>query len=312
MTTELLISHSSRGTWRSCERRFQFIKLLGAQTVGNDASTASGAGQALHVGFQSWLAYKDIDRAVYDMMLAYPIQFETNPMADRSLEACYATLLAMVQHINFGRYELAWIDIAGEHRPMVEVPFIINLLNFSLSDTAQIPVRYRGYIDIVLYDRQDDVYIVVDIKSHRNNRLSDMTPVYHYDDQCLPYALVLERLLNRPINNLTVKYLSVYIDHLNPVPRMYQFEKNAESMRDWAQGLLYDLQQMKTCYRLDWFPRRGSACVSYGAQVCKFYEICGYRGPEQAAAVEALKPAEIKPDDFQAWISVDLDLRSAA
>lgn len=312
MLSELLISHSSRGVWKSCERKFEFRKILDAITTANDASTASEAGKCLHIGMQTWMTTQDVDAAVAAMMWDYPIQFETNPMSTRSLQACYATLIAMIQHVQFGQYELAYITVDGKAVPMVEVPFLINILNFSLSDTANIPVRYRGYIDIVLYDRHNDAYVVVDIKTHRNDKVQDLSPLYNYDDQCLPYALVLQSVLNKPIRNLTVKYLSVFIDTLNPVPKIYTFEKNQESMHDWASGLLYDLNGMKTCFNLGWFPRRGGACLTYGSNLCKFYDICHLRAANDVqSAVEMLRPSTVRVDDFQPWITVDLELKAA-
>lgn len=218
----LRLSESSRNVLRSCPRKLEFRKFY--MHSRRDESLPAGAGTALHAAYQNWLVHKDFELACWQLLLHYPFKFEHNPMKDRSVQACYATLKAMTEFSQYGQYELAYINVNGENRPGIEVPFQINIANFSLDDSRFVPVTYVGFIDVVFYDIITGDFVVLDIKTHRNN-MDDITAVYKFQDQCLPYAMVLERALNHPIDMLDVRYMSCYIDTLEPQIRDYSFIK---------------------------------------------------------------------------------------
>lgn len=301
----LRVSYSSIATFRSCARKLEFKKFY--PLTGRDESVDTGVGHALHTGYQSYLINRDRDKAIFDMMLMYPIHLNSNPTHVKSIEACYPTLNAMIDTGAFTEYDIAKIKcLDGVVRPAIEVPFQIDLTGFWLDDEQTVKVIYVGFIDAILYDKIRDEYIVIDIKSTRW-RLNDMTPVYHFDEQCIPYSIVLERILGHSLNNLTSKYMSVFIDIEKPKVTPYEFIKDRTDVEDWARGLLVDLQMIKMYYNMKWFKRNSNGCVAFG-KVCKFFEICNQRDEEQINEYLTLGQPAMEEAPFEPWIRMELEL----
>ena len=301
----LRISHSSIATFRSCARKLEFKKFYPATK--RDESVDTGVGHCLHAGYQSYLINRDRDRAIYDMLLSYPIHLNSNPTHVKSVEACYPTLNAMIDTGAFTEYEIAKVKcLDGEVRPAIEVPFQIDLTGFWLDENKTVKVIYVGFIDAILYDKIRDEYLVIDIKSTRWH-LNDMTAVYHFDEQCIPYAIVLERILGHSLDSLTVKYMSVYVDIAKPKVTPYEFIKNKQDVEDWARGLLVDLQMIKMYYNMGWFKRSPSGCVAFG-KVCQYFDICNKRDHEDITRYLTLDQPTIKEEAIVPWIRLSLEL----
>jgi hypothetical protein len=315
--TSLQISDSSRSSLHSCARKLEFRKFYHHSR--REESLPADAGSALHAAFQNWLIYKDLEQAVFTLQMTYPIHLLSNPMADRSLEACYATLLAMTE-ANMGEYELAYIEHNGILKPAIEVPFEIRFTGFNLSGesadsadsaAAACPVSYIGFIDAVYHNNFDKSFIVCDIKTHRN-KMSDLTALYKYQDQCLPYALILERAMNQPIDNLVVKYFSCYVDVFEPRVATYDFIKSKTDIDDWTRGIALDLQLLRLYYQTDWFPRNGKSCTNFN-RVCSHFDYCSSRDHE---TIEKMLAFERQTNGFTAtsrqpvepWIIIDLEI----
>jgi hypothetical protein len=301
----LQLSNSSLNMFHSCPRKLEFRKFYKHSL--REESQAMSAGTALHIGYQTFLETGNKELAIFAFMLAYPIKYQTSPGAKRSLEACFATLLAMFKFDELGRYEIATIKTEEGIKHAIEVPFRINVKNFSLSDTENIPVYYVGYIDLVLYDKLEDVYIVCDIKTTTVN-MADMSPVYKFDPQCLPYAMVLERLLGLPLDSLDMKYMPCYIHLEEPKIRLYSFPKTRADIEDWVQGLYDDLHQIKNYYTAMWFPRRGNNCMAWN-RPCQFFEFCNTRRPDAIEAqLDFAKAREGEDKPIVPWIEMDLEI----
>ncbi len=301
----LAVSHSSMSMFHSCARKLEFRKFY--MHPGRDRSLPADAGSALHVGYQAYLVSRNKEEALAKMALAYPIDLCDNPMWARSLESCVATLEAMMSADNLIEYELAHVDcIDGVNRPAVEVFFKINIKNFSLSDTEEVPVSYVGFIDAILYNHLLDEYIVCDIKTHAD-RHDDLTAKYALSGQCMPYGIVLERMLEQQLEQMVVKYLSVKIDILEPKVALYSFDKTQQDIQDWAKGLLVDLQQLKLFYNMQWLPRNGENCFGWG-KPCNFFDVCESRDEDYIQAMILSNKQPYTTRDDPVWIECDLDL----
>lgn len=302
---QLRLSHSSSTTLDSCARKLEFRKFY--PSLVKNESLAGEVGHCLHTGYQSYLVNKDREMAIYDMIRRYPIHLNSNPSDPISVEACYSTMNCMIDSGAFLEYDIAKIKcLDGETRAAIEVPFQIDIDNFSLSDTRDIKVIYVGFIDAILYDKILDEYLVIDIKTTRWN-LIDKTAVYHFDEQCIPYAIVLERILGHSLDNLTVKYMSVYIDIEKPKVQPYEVKKNRTDIEDWARGLLVNLQNIKMYYQTGWFKRNPNACVSFG-KVCSYFEICNQRDDEVITKYLTLGKEPYVEKEIIPWIKMNLEL----
>ncbi len=315
----LVLSHSTQSGYRSCARRgIEFKKLFGTAAnfqeldeFGNPVDNfAADCGKAIHSGFQSFMIDRNEDNAIWRMLLDYPFQAE--PFQDnsyRSMEAVYACLMAMTRHEFTSRYEIINIAVKNhetgelEERPAVEVPFCIELTDTPMS----VPVFYVGFIDLIVWDKLDEKFMVVDIKSHRDNTI-DMAAKYEYDEQCVPYGLILEHILGHEVTEFKVGYLSCYIDLTEPRIRLYDFVKTQDHIKDWFIGLCIDVRQI--AYYTDnlWFPRatNGGTCMAFRKK-CAWLDVCSYRDPRVLVQILGDKPREtLFHDDTQPWITLKI------
>lgn len=329
---ELRLSHSTHSTYQRCHRKIEFSKFLGLRWKYDNL--AGDVGKALHEGYQEWMISRDRQLAMGKMMLAYPIDLNSDPKNYRSLEACFATLNAMIDAEPLQQYEIAKIEcLDGEVRPAVEVPFRIDIANYSLDGQMKhvhrpggqafqydlvpsIPIYYVGYIDLILFDKQNQEYVVVDIKTHRNS-LEDMSARYEFDEQCLPYGLVLEQMLGNINEGFRVRYLSVYIDIENPKVRMYGFPKSAHDVQDWAQGLMLTVQNISWEYQQNWFQRTGAGdgCLAF-KRPCAYAKWCTSRDTNKIREMIMLTKENVTllehEDPFEPWVRFNLQLGVAA
>lgn len=303
---KLRLSNSSLGLFHSCERKLEFRKFY--ENASRDDSVAGNVGTALHRGTQHFLEHRDQEAAIFEMMLSYPIGLADKfNEKQRTLEACYATQMKIFDYDKLYDYQLSKVVANdGVTRVAVEVPFEINFKNFLL--LGKIPVSYIGYIDLLLYQIATQEHIVVDIKTHRNYQLEDRTAVYNFDPQCLPYAIVLEKMLGMPIEHLTVKYLDVFVDIREPKVSFYTFEKHKDMIQDWARSIYLDLKQIDLFLQMGWFPRRHTACVNFMKNVCRFYNACEYRDPEEVKLWMKQNQIPTAEKPFVPWVELDLEL----
>lgn len=305
----LRLSHSSLGLLHSCPRKLEFRKFY--LHPARDDSTEAGAGRAIHSGYQEYLKSQDRDMAAFEMMMNYPFSLNAEEDHDRSVYATYATLNALIDAAPLVEYEVATLNVDDKELAAIEVPFEFEIENFNLSEQEgeYIPVTYVGKIDAVLFNRASGEYGVFDIKTHRR-KLNDLTPMYMFDEQCIPYALVIERLLGHELESITARYIAAYVDILNPKIGIYPFPKTREAIEDWAKGLAVDLQQIKMFYNAGWFRRNSNACLNFNRK-CSFIDLCHSRDAEtiQNIILAGSEGEPEKADHFgEPWVKMKLDL----
>jgi len=294
---ELLISHSTMSAYESCPRILEFTKLYGFNLKGE--SLPGDGGNALHEAVGEFIKTGSKELAILKLMLLYPIHLCDNPVWKWSLEACYASLISTINYLE-EHTELEIAEING--KPAIEVAFLINVKH---GIEGLMPVKYRGYIDFVFYNRLENSYFVLDLKNTTWN-LADFTPVYKYSPQCLPYALVLARALGRNFENLHVEYLISKVDIMEAKTFVLQFDKSLQDVEEWSRDLWMELMNIKTYIDTKWWPRRSGACVSFN-RTCKFFELCQSR---KMKTIKLMLSSLNKPDDkpFEPDIVLDLEI----
>lgn len=307
----LILSHSSSTSYGSCARKLEFAKFYGVPKHELDENGmpvdnfAADVGKCLHTGYQNYLVNQDEQQALWQMALKYPVfheAFQNNSF--RSLEATISTLLAMIRSPISSQYELIQIKTKdGVIRPAVEVPYVIEFTDSPLS----VPVYHVGLIDAILYDKVKERYIVCDIKTHRDNT-NDLSLRYRFDQQTIPYGLILEHVLGHEVSQFTTAYMSCYVDLMEPVIRMYDFQKSRDDIRDWYIGQCDDLKSIAFYMDNAWFPRtkNGSTCMAFRKR-CGFEEVCNYRDPKALRQMITGEPREeFFHDGQEPWIMVKL------
>lgn len=303
---KLVLSHSSRSSFRRCTRLLEFGKMFG-DASDQDEFFAAECGKALHEGTQEYLISHDENAAIMAFAIAFPYELEYMKYENqaRSLEACYATLMQLIQSPIMDRYELIHIKTKfGDTRPAVEVPFAIEITD----SPFPLPIYFVGFIDAILYDRIDDVYLVNDIKTTRM-RIDDYSTRYEYDEQTVPYGIILEHILGKKIDEFRVSYLSAFIDILEPRVTLYNFTKTQDHIYDWFRGLCEDIGRIAKYYSQQYFPRatNGETCFSFN-RPCWFADYCANRNPE---IIERVLPDRTSREglfhsDIEAWIEAKM------
>lgn len=303
----LELSHSSRGLLRSCPRKLEFRKIYNNSR--KQESLASGAGSALHDGVQSYLQDKDEEQAIWRMIRSFPIKYQKSWMDQNSLAGCYHTLQSMLQWPKLHEYELAKIKKQdGSIVPAVEVPFVLRINNYPFYENGDtIQVDYIGFMDLIMYNKMDDEYIVWDMKTTTKN--TDKAVEFAFHDQCLPYGLALESLLGRDTTfGFQVAYWSTYIDHLQPKNMLYSFNKSHVDINDWMQGYLFDLDTIRRYYNLGWFARTGN-CMAWN-RPCQFFDFCGTRDPKTIEILLEADAANQKEHEKpEPWAIIELEYK---
>lgn len=310
--TAVFQSHSMSGLLDSCARKWEFRNLY--QHASFEEGFAAEVGKAMHASFQDWMLNRDEEHAIWILMETYPWHLAILQKRNtRSCEVCYATLMKLIHMVRFDEYELVQIKcMDGETRPGIEVPFRINITDFSLSDTKHIPAYYRGQVDFILYSRRENNYVVVDLKSTIYD-LADYSPMYAYSDQCLPYGLVLERLLGHDLSGgFAVQYIVAKLDLEDPKVLIYTFQKDRADIEDWARGLMVRLNLLKFYANMGWFPRNSHACISFKSK-CRYFEPCQSRKHKMVQAhLLNGNTAVVNPyDNFTPWVELNLKLEAA-
>lgn len=306
---KLVLSHSTRSSFRRCPRLLEFNKLYGDSGRKEEAFAAE-VGKALHEGFQEYLISKNEELAIMKFLIAYPHDMEYEKPENnynRSLEACYATLMSMINSQYLDQYELVNIktQLPGNPvMPAIEVPFAIEIVGAPLP----IPVWFVGFIDAIMYDKYEDRFLVNDIKSTRIN-VTDFSVRYEFDEQTVPYGIILEHVLGREITEFKTSYLSAYIDLESPRTTMYSYIKTQEHINDWYRGLCEDIKRIGKYYGDQWFPRatNGDTCFSFN-KPCWFASECSARDP---ALINRLIGGNVRRglfhEDQVPWVTVKLE-----
>lgn len=273
-TDWLRVSYSSLNTFDSCARKFEFNKLYPRRPRDFDAFAAD-VGSSLHAGYQDFLVNQDPDKAVWEMMQAYPYSLEFQQTKDdRSFEATLSTLEEMIESAAIYDYEVAQILCPdGVVRPAIEVPFEIRLKGITLPDGRGI--AYTGFIDAIMRNVVNGLYQTLDIKTHRRH-LHDATAKYKFDAQQVPYGIIVDHVAGQVQDSFNVLYLDCYVDLLEPRVQKYPFTKYREDLEDWLLGIVFKAQAIQRYMEMDHFPRTQGGCLFYN-KPCYFLDVCETR-----------------------------------
>jgi hypothetical protein len=316
-TDFLRVSYSSLNVESSCSRKFEFHKLYPRKQTQDEDFYAAGVGKALHAGFQTYLISGDRESAIWQFMLAFPYEGESQQTNDyRNFDASLCTLEAMFDETKIGEYELAQIRrpntadelakglSAGVVVPAIEVPFEIRFSGLTLPDGRG--VAFIGYIDAIMRKYTTGRFRTTDIKTSRWN-LKDATAKYKFDTQQVPYGIIVDHVAQGTVDAFDVMYLDSYIDLVEPSVKLYEFTKTQDDVREWVTNKVLQFQRIQRYMEMDYFPRTDSGCMFYN-KPCKYLEPCISR--DKAALNEWFlmgeTPATEEP--FFPWIIADIEI----
>ena len=256
------LSDSTMRDFNRCEKFFQLYRMCDTDMPRNNGSPATIRGSAFGIGVQTYFLTGDIEQALYQTWLAYwPID-ENRPYI--SCSRTLNNLLVAKEKLDIlrRRYEVAIF----EGKPAIELSFRLNKIGSKY--------YYVGYIDLVLFDKEEGIYVVFEIKTTGYN-LTDLEPVYKNQGQTLAYSIVLDKIASSNLSKYGVLYFVVRDKGKNPIPDIYSFAftKTLTDRLKWFVSYGLDLEKAERMEELGIYPMRGESCVSFN-RVCTFYNNC--------------------------------------
>lgn len=328
----LRVSYSSLNLFSSCPRKFEFNKLYPRRARDYD-TFAADVGKCLHAGYQEYLVTRSEHDAFWAMARSYPFEAEWNQENDfRSFETCTVVLEEMIQSAQMIEYRVAQIkrpftegeltefkqwghllradsenfklEDGGMVVPAIEVPFELRLDGIVLPDGRGVAVT--GFVDAFLVNVATERFRTMDIKTHRRFA-RDATAKYKYDEQQVPYGIVLEHIQSKPVMDFEVLYLDCFVDLAEPRVELYPFDKNQQSIQEWLVDTVLRVQNLQTFMEMDYFPRRGTNCMSWN-KPCFFLDVCAIRDRKQIEAWLLEGEAAEHRVEENPWVVAHLDV----
>jgi len=324
----LRVSYSSLNLFSSCPRKFEFNKLYPRRARDYD-TFAADVGKCLHAGYQAYLMTRSEHDAFWAMAQVYPYEAEWNQDNDfRSFETATVVLEEMISSAQMIEYRVAQIkrpltpeeliangkaiaagqdflyDPTGIVVPAIEVPFELRLDGIILPDGRGVAVT--GFVDAFLINVATERFRTMDIKTHRRYA-RDATAKYKYDEQQVPYGIVLEHIQTKPVTEFEVLYLDCFVDLAEPRVELYTYDKTRESIQEWLVDTVLRVQNLQTFMEMDYFPRRGTNCMAWN-KPCFFLDICAIRDRKQIEAWLLEGEAAEHRVEENPWVVAHLDV----
>lgn len=303
------LSYSSHKTIRHCPRRWQMAKQFHQPKYDNEDNHAATGGKAGHEYIQTLLAGGSEQDACMRFFETYDFEGEANASEYnrkyRTFEAQLYAAQELHRHIGLTPDDVAKVNVNGNLLPAIELKF-----KFVIDNPANANIyTYRGLIDLATYSPITNRHIARDFKFHRDNKVmgDDASHKYQYDEQLVPYGLVLQHTTGKPINRFNVAYHTAYVDIVDAYPVSYTFEKTEADVHGWFTNLSLTIAMIESYYNNPVWPRSISGCDMFG-KPCKFFRHCHLEDHDelQEAILGRRKP---KPDPpFGEWITIELEV----
>ncbi len=209
--TQKSISYSQTLSYNTCPHQWALSYVKGLQVYKPSIHTVFGT--ALHEVVQEWLT------ELYDGTVKKATEMDLGALLQDKLFTIYAK-----EKEKYGEHFTSSEELSEFHSDGVEILKYVVKKRSSFFSTkhlrlvgVEIPlvheigtnIFFKGYIDLVLYDEQDDKYIVLDIKTST----SGWNEYAKKDDkklaQLLLYKEFLAKQFNLDVDKIDVKYFIV-------------------------------------------------------------------------------------------------------
>lgn len=266
------LSYSTMELLNSCERKFQIERLLTTESIREDSPNFS-FGAAFGVGIASFMQHKDINKAVFDTWIAFGFGAED---ATKNCLSCVNAVLAMCDTIvdEFGDYDIAYFN----GKPAAELSFKL------LIDEGS---YYVGYIDLVVQNRYDKRYAIVEVKTTAMSLL-DISPMYANSSQAVGYSIILDKIAGADIVDYDVIYCVAQLNSRTPFSVksiILPIKKTLNDRLHWFISLGLDVERIERMMELNTFPRRGGSCLKYN-RPCQHFSTCHLQGLDTYKVVD--------------------------
>lgn len=276
-----ITSHSQREVLHECPRHFQITKI----PTNVDSSVLFlnldfVYGHSVGAGIQTYLATRNKQQALFasflawncDLDFALPKKGKSSVLAGLAIEK-----FIYFWEKSFGEeWELAYFN----GKPSTELTFFIDCENGYF---------HAGHVDAILRNKRTGRYMVLEIKTTAIRTVDEAQ--YANSGQAVGYSIILDKIVNDldAVSQFEVLYL-VYSSEQREYTA-FPFTKNRVERAEWLQDLLLDHTLINTYKKIDFFPKRGQSCWSFGKR-CPHFGVCDMRSVKKTAeAFEMYDPA---------------------
>lgn len=257
-----LTSYSMQQVLHTCPRKFQLMKL------GADSNTETekevncdfAFGHAVGAGVAVYDQTRDMKQAIWAAFLAWNIDLfeEAPPKPKRPApnKSFWHAVWALKVYETFFEEET---DLADYEVVKLEATIGVDLENGYF---------YSGHIDEILQSKSTGRFKV---KENKTTVYATVDPaMYANQDQALSYAIVVDSLG-------AAEYEVLYTVYSSTEQRWMQFEfvKGPLSKAEWLQGQAFVASDIEQYSEHNFFPKRGSGCISFGRR-CEHFETCDF------------------------------------
>lgn len=253
------LSHSTMELVKTCERKYQKLKLL--NTVEQREDTVDTVfGKAFGDAVQCYFVTQSKEAAIMTCWMAYwPILQNTKKTQWRCLEALEAAFPVIDRMLE--TYEVAYFN----GKPASELSFCL------FTDSHY---YFVGYIDLVLKHRITGKYIVLDAKT-TGLELHDLSPIYKNSPQLIGYSIALDAIAGEDQSVYEVLYFVAKLGRASyePTIEVFPYHKTLADRLHWFISLGMDIERLQRMEELNVYPMRGDACLKYN-KPCMFFGTC--------------------------------------
>lgn len=279
-----ITSNSQQGILSECARKFQIMKTsqavsgtLGSASLNPNELLGLGAanldfvfGHAVGAGVQTYLATKNKAAALFACFLSWTADYDS-ALEKKKKSSSYAAL-AVEKFIYFWEERNLGIDweVAEFNGNLAtEFTFLIDCEN---------GYYHAGHVDAVLKHKKTGRYMVLEIKTTAIRNIDEAQ--YGNSGQALGYSVVVDKVAEdlKTTQEFEVLYLVYSSTNKEWVP--LPFTKSRTSRLEWLQDLLLDHADISTYRKLNYFPKNGDSCWSFGGR-CEHYGICDLKAMQK-------------------------------
>jgi hypothetical protein len=227
-----------------------------AGTVERVSSPTFAFGHAVGAGVATYDKTLDLRQAIWAAFLAWDIDLLVEELKGtrKTGKSFYEAIWALY----------AWREFHKEQTTLSEY----EVINIEANITVDFEDGhfYVGHIDELLRHKETGQFLV---KENKTTGLTNVDPaLYSNSDQALSYAIPVDMLGGTEYGVLYTVYSSGKQEW-----QQFTFIKSANKKAEWIQDQLLQHQQLEAWEELNFFPKRGSACMNFMRR-CEYYETC--------------------------------------
>lgn len=297
-------SYSKLEMLHDCPRRFElemYSSAANTSDLEDEMNLDFAFGHAVGAGIQTYGATKSLQAAQFAAFLAWKAPWDAEKLdkKDKSTGKSLAFALHAVEKFTyFFSQELSdWeVLILDSGKPAIEVSFGVDTEN---------GYYHLGHIDAILQNKETKQLAVWEGKT---TGMSYIEPaLYSNSYQALGYSVVVDAI-SKQLGLDSTSYDVLYIVYSSKERefKLLPFVKGLAQRAEWLQDLLLNHSVISSYKKLNFFPKRGSSCLSRYGKTCKWYGTCNMKTETMFPAVELpsiTSIQEAQPLDFTFTLS---------